>query len=250
MSARIDIKKTQKIVAIAMEKIKAEVDPWLLDEYHRLFKKEVSLFHRSRVAAYLLMLAEQGKTPRLFEHGASEPAARQKGAGRNGAARPERGGSRKSKTGDGSCESQDAMQRYPLAEEDSRWLFFSAGRSRRISPREILGLINTKTALPKEDIGAIRILDHYSFVQVRDTAAEKIIDAMNGYVFRGRALAINYAKSRGEGGGAAEGRGDLPDSGDFPAPAHIESEDDSFALGAEAGDSDQDGGNRPEEKDV
>jgi hypothetical protein len=86
--------------------------------------------------------------------------------------------------------------RYPLSSEESKWLFFSAGRSRRVFPREILGLINTKTAIPREDIGAIRILDNYSFVQVRDTIAEKIIEALNGLNFRGRPLTVNYAKSR------------------------------------------------------
>jgi RNA recognition motif-containing protein len=78
------------------------------------------------------------------------------------------------------------------------------GRSRRVYPREILGLINAKTAVPREDIGAIRILDNYSFVQVRDTVAEKIIEALNGVNFRGRTLAVNYAKFRKEEENGAE----------------------------------------------
>jgi len=223
MDSRIDIEKTQKIVALAMEKIKAEVDPWLLDEYHQAFKKEVSLFHRSRVAAYLLMLLDQGKGPRFLEqtgHGAKGG----KPAGRGGPARQEKGGPRRKGGGERAFQPGDAPragaaggatgggaggadpQRYPLADEDSKWLFFSVGRSRRISPREILSLINTKTALPKDDIGAIRILDNYSFVQVRDTAAEKIIEALSGYIFRGRPLAVNYARSRkDEGDDAAYG---------------------------------------------
>ena len=67
-------------------------------------------------------------------------------------------------------------------------------------PREILGLINSRTGLPREAVGSIRILDNYSFVQVRDSAAEQIIEALNGYTFRGRTLAVNYAKSRKDGG--------------------------------------------------
>jgi RNA recognition motif-containing protein len=33
-------------------------------------------------------------------------------------------------------------------------------------------------------------------VQVKETAAEKIIEALNGINFRGRQLTVNYAKTR------------------------------------------------------
>jgi len=171
MSPRIDKKKTKETIALVIDKIKTEADPVLLDEYLRLFKKEVSLFNRSKAAAYLLMLRDQGKNLSFVQQ--------------NNFARKN---DRRS--------SEEDTPRYPLAEEESKRLFFSVGRSRRVFPREILGLINTKTAIPREDIGAIRILDNYSFVQVRDTVAEKVIEALNGTVFRGRPLTVNYAKSR------------------------------------------------------
>ncbi|MCL2191944.1 MAG: DbpA RNA binding domain-containing protein [Treponema sp.] len=237
MNSRIDTEKTQKIIALVMEKIKGEVDPWLHD-YHFLFKKNVSLFDRSKVAAYLLMLVEQGKGIRSLEqdvaghnargqNAAGHSLPRQKVTGRNGAAKLERGGARKTKGANERHpisvvrnENSDP-QRYPLADEDSKWLFFSVGRSRRISPREILSLINTKTSLPKEDIGAIRIFDNYSFVQVRDTVAETIIEALGGYVFRGRALVVNFAKSRkGEVSSATAAEDEA--YGELSAPADTE----------------------------
>jgi len=171
MSSRIDKKKTKETIALVIDKIKTEADPALLDDYLRLFKKEVSLFYRSKAAAYLLMLCDQGKNLRFVQ--------------RNDFARKN---DRRS--------SEEDTPRYPLAEEESKRLFFSVGRSRRVFPREILGLINTKMAISREDIGAIRILDNYSFVQVRDTVAEKVIEALNGTIFRGRPLTVNYAKSR------------------------------------------------------
>jgi hypothetical protein len=174
MSPRIDKKKTKETIALVIDKIKTEADPVLLDDYLRLFKKEVSLFYRSKAAAYLLMLCDQGKNLRFIQ--------------RNDFARK-----------NNRRFSEEDTPRYPLAEEESKRLFFSVGRSRRVFPREILGLINTKTAIPREDIGAIRILDNYSFVQVRDTAAEKVIEALNGTIFRGRPLTVNYAKSRKDG---------------------------------------------------
>jgi hypothetical protein len=165
MASGFDKEKTKKIMSLVLEKIKTEVDLQTLYEYQSLFKKETSLFNRSKAAAYLLMLCDQGKTLRLTDY---RPAKK---------------------------EPRSDAQRYPMSDKESTRLFFSVGRSRRVFPREILGIINTKTAIPREDIGAIRILDNYSFVQVRSSVAEKIIEALNGMNFRGRPLTVNYAKS-------------------------------------------------------
>jgi len=162
----MDREKAKNTVDLILDKIKTEADPGLLADYYCLFKKEVSLFNRSKVAAYLLMQYDQGKSLRSAK---GEDAV-----------------------------ASDAPRYTPLAEDESKRLFFSIGRSRRVFPREILGLINTKTSVAREDIGVIRILDNYSFVQVRNTVAETIIEALNGVVFRGRPLTVNYAKSRSE----------------------------------------------------
>ena len=189
MDSRIDTEKTRKLVALMTDKIRTEADIRLLDEYQKLFKKEVPLFNRSRVAAYMLMLVEQGK-PLRPEYG-NESRASGRNAARGSGARNDRRTARAARKSEG-----DESARYPLADEDAKWLFFSAGRSRRVVPRDILGLVNLKTALPKEDIGAIRIFDNYSFVQVRDSSVETIMEALNGHIFRGRPLVVNFAKSR------------------------------------------------------
>ena len=139
---------------------------------------------------------------------------------------------RSPRTEDGSGENQRTPPPSVIAlipEEESKRLFLSVGRNRRVFPREILGLITTRTAIPREDIGAIRILDNYSFVQVRDTAAEAIIEALNGHSFRGRTLSVNYAKSR---------RDDDPAPGSLDESGPEETAGDDF-LAPEAGDSEQ-----------
>jgi hypothetical protein len=102
-----------------------------------------------------------------------------------------------------------------------------------------LGLINAKTQIPREDIGAIRILDNYSFIQVRDSAADAIIEALNGQTFRGRVLSVNYARARKDGGKESR-EPDLADAvsamydaggGDAPEP----DEPDSFPADWETG---------------
>ncbi|MDR0600933.1 MAG: DbpA RNA binding domain-containing protein [Treponema sp.] len=188
MSLKFDREKTKKNIAVILDKVKNEADPEILNKYRSLFKREVSLFSRSYVAAYLLMLYEQGNSGRSARHGDGFSG---RGTRRREQEQPENFEGR-------SSHREGEENRYPLAEEDSKYLFISIGRNRRVFPREILGLINAKTAVPKEDVGAIRILDKYSFVQVRDSSADAIIEALNGKPFRGRVLQVNYAHTRRE----------------------------------------------------
>jgi RNA recognition motif-containing protein len=173
MSPQIDSEKVEKNLARILEKIRAEADPQILSVYRSLFKKKVSLFNRSWAAAYLLMLYDQGNSGRT-----------------------ERFHNHKFRKGRDESWNEEERKQYPLSEEESKRLFMSIGRNRRVFPREILGLITTKTDVKREDVGAIRILDNYSFVQVRDTVADGIIEALNGKPFRGRPLTVNYARSR------------------------------------------------------
>ena len=192
MPSRMDKEKTKENISVILEKIEkitTEADLQLLAEYKALFKKEISFFRRSWVTAYLLMLFDQEKG----DSAAGSYAANAKSSRRK---KGDKSSARNADSTNGRNSSDNETSRYPLSDEESRRLFFSVGRSRRVFPREILGIINTKTAVAKEDIGAIRILDNYSFVQVRDTVAEKIIEALNGMSFRGRTLVVNYAKPR------------------------------------------------------
>ena len=224
MIPHIDKEKNKRIIDLVMSTIKTDVDPWLLEEYRRLFKKEVSLFHRSTVAAYFLMLCDQGKSL-AAEGKAPRKAPAEKRKEVSPRAEP---------------------KQYPLADEESKRLFFSMGRSRRVFPREILGLIHTKTGISKEHIGAIRILDNYSFIQVRDTVAEEIIEALNGVHFRGRTLAVNYAKSR------KDGESEFPEAEKPENDAELVADDDIDLADdqADLGQSSEQGQNHSEEEDV
>jgi hypothetical protein len=198
--SQIDSDIVKKRIADILTKIQTEANPQELNEYRSVFKKEVSFFSRSYVAAYLLMQLDRGKAGRSFK------AASAGGDGsRGGRFRKFSRSSEESPRGE--------PKNYPLAEEDSVRLFVGVGRSRKVFPREILGLINTKTAISKDDIGAIRILDNYSFVQVRNTVADTIIDALNGKPFRGKILSVNYARNRKDEGQEFPDNAETPDSG-------------------------------------
>jgi hypothetical protein len=226
MSFNIDREKTRKKIGLVLENIKTKVDPLLLNEYRALFKREVSFFRRSWAAAYLLMLYDQGEKFR-------EPAFN-----------PGRRSSPRRKAAESAGQGEEARQARPeaLPEEESRQLFINIGRSRRVFPREILGLIYGKASVSREDIGSIRIMDNYSFVQARDSVADTIIEALNGKSFRGKVLTVNYARPRREGDEDTEDQAE--DAGAFP-------EDDAAGEIREekTADSEQDD-NRPDEEGV
>jgi hypothetical protein len=174
----IDKEKVKQNITLILDALNIGTDPQMLNEYRSILKKEIPFFRRSWAAAYMLMHFDQQNIP--------------------GISRQSKHRSSNDKAG------QNKARQYPLADEDSRRIFISIGRNRRVFPREILGLVISKTGVSRDDIGAIRILESYSFVQVRDSVADKIIETLNGHVFRGRKLAVNYAKNRND---------DNPDAG-------------------------------------
>jgi ATP-dependent RNA helicase DeaD len=142
-----------------VQKLQAE-NPDTLNHYKKFFTKNVSLFNRSNVAAYLLKLLFEKKTGGLSQ-------------------RPSRAA--------GSLPSR----------QDMKMLFFGLGKNRKVFPRDITRMILTQFPdMDQSDIGDIRILDSYSFVEVAERQAEAIIAALNGSEFRGKTLAVNYGRKK------------------------------------------------------
>lgn len=133
-----------------LQDIHENENPDVLNAYRALFRKKVSVFHRSYVAAYLLKNMNPGFKP---------PAKK--------------------------------TERVDLVS-----LFVGIGKSRRVYPKDLVGLILDTTAARKEDIGSIKILDNYSFVEVAPEKADSIISTLNGMTYRGRTLNVNFAKKR------------------------------------------------------
>ncbi|MDR2767941.1 MAG: RNA-binding protein, partial [Treponema sp.] len=124
-----------------LDEIQTKADPALLNRYRSLFRKEVSFFRRSYMAAYLLFLAEEGFTGRdksrrgRFEKKEQRPSG-DRGEYNDRGDRGERTGRNDRETGSERGE-RDEGPRY-LPEDQSVRLFISIGRNRRIFPREIL----------------------------------------------------------------------------------------------------------------
>jgi hypothetical protein len=189
------------------------------------------------------MLYDQGGLGRFEKKQSRKPG----GSGQAADKRPDKRGrfqDRKAaeKPPAGEAARNDVPRHPPLPDDESKRLFISIGRNRRLFPREILGLINAKTTVSREDIGAIRILDNYSFIQVRDSVADTIIEALNGQSFRGRTLAVNYARARKDDGGESREPdfSELPGGQESTEPTEPD-EADGFFSGQEAGNPEDDG---------
>ena len=167
----LDMEKAKRNIEVIREKMN-DTDIFQLKEYHKLYRKEIALFKRSWAAAWLFMYYDQKEIPAA-------------------ASAPKKTQLKEKKT-------PDEKSEVVMQEDESKKLFISIGKNRRLFPREVITLIMSKTTAAREDIGMIRILDNYSFVQVRDSKSDEIIEKLNGIKFRGRNLTVNYAKPKSD----------------------------------------------------
>lgn len=75
-------------------------------------------------------------------------------------------------------------------------IFVSAGRNRRVHARDLVTLFTSTDDVSRDDIGQIKVLDNYSFVEIEASKAKQAIEALNGTDFRGRKLTVNYARKK------------------------------------------------------
>jgi len=73
-------------------------------------------------------------------------------------------------------------------------LFINIGKNRRVYPSDLIQLITKTADIDKENIGNIKILDNYSFVNVAGKEADKIVSLLDNAEYRGRKLTVNFAK--------------------------------------------------------
>jgi ATP-dependent RNA helicase DeaD len=77
-------------------------------------------------------------------------------------------------------------------------LFISIGKNRRVFPRDLIGFFASKGDIKKGQIGDIKILDSYSFLEIEESVADEAIAKLDGENFRGRRLTVNHAKKKSD----------------------------------------------------
>lgn len=162
----------------AVERVKNEEDPVELNQYKKLFKKNVPFTLRSYVAAYLAK--NSGFTGRRENF-------RNRRDGFKGRGRYDQG------------EKFFRQDREPapgvvIDEELAATVFISIGRNRRVFPRDLISLIVQNSSVERSRIGDIRVLDNYSFVQLYAEDCDKVISSLDGLEYRGRKLSCSYSR--------------------------------------------------------
>ncbi|MBQ6780820.1 MAG: DbpA RNA binding domain-containing protein [Treponema sp.] len=213
----LDMDKVAAFLKDAVAKV--ESDPETLEELKKVFKKNVPLTRRSYVAAYLLKQCS-GSIMRFNARNRFDNV-REDFHGRMEERRPNRYEQRADHApmGEHSDEPRERMPRVQIDPSLATSVFVSIGRNRRVFPRDLVGLFCSVAGIERERIGDIKVLANYSFVQVYTEDAQKVIDALNGYDYRGRKLSVNLSRQKEDGENvAAESEERVPDVENTSAP--------------------------------
>ncbi|MFP3959576.1 MAG: DbpA RNA binding domain-containing protein [Spirochaetaceae bacterium] len=73
-------------------------------------------------------------------------------------------------------------------------VFVGVGKNRKVFPRDLIQLFTNVDGVTGDDIGQIKILDKYSFIEVSKDKAQATIDELSGKEYRGRKLNVNYSR--------------------------------------------------------
>ncbi len=77
-------------------------------------------------------------------------------------------------------------------------LFVSIGKNRQVFSRDLADLFMSKLNLKRPQIGEVKVLENYSFIEVANSRAKDAINALSGTDFKGRKIAVNFARKKKE----------------------------------------------------
>ena len=157
-------KNFSEIIQKIVKKIKEDEDPNELNAFKKIVKKNVPFTLRSYFSAYLFKQMVSGNATSRPQHNTAETAAP---APRPSMNKPDR---------------------------NYKTLFFNIGRSRGLNLQALRKFIIATANIDPEEIGQIKVHDNYSFVDITEETAQAVMDGINSKVYRGRTLAVNFAK--------------------------------------------------------
>ena len=214
----------------AVEKVKTQENPDLLNDIKKVYKKNVPFTLRSYVAAYLTKQCGTHFRPRREFYNDRKNRDYRKD---NQKVDFKQNKSVEETTSE-NTESRTPHPRVQIDEALATTIFVGIGRNRRVYPRDLVGLLISVAGLERDRIGDIRVLANYSFVQLFTEDSDKAINALNGYEYRGRKLSVSYSRQKGDD--SADGEETIPsnvDSGYIDAADQMAKEDAEAYAAAE-----------------
>ncbi len=203
-----------------LDGIRAELsspsDPVMLNQVRSFFRKQIPLHLRSYAAALLILRAagisgsQSGKAnPKakpMDKTQNANPVCRQEARLRRSkeiALKREEAARKQDDPTGGKGEAKPKQSSSPTIPrgrpEGMVPLFVSMGKRQRLRPQELRALIAEKTGMPQEELGRVHLFDNYSFIDVPEANAEKIVIACEGLTLKNRPLEIKPAKKKNEG---------------------------------------------------
>ena len=93
---------------------------------------------------------------------------------------------------------KDSISSAPSMKGGFKSLFLSVGRNSKVFPKDLKELFIAKVGITEAEIGNVKILGTYSFVDIAGAYAQKAIDTLNATDFRGRKITVNYSRKKGK----------------------------------------------------
>ena len=114
---------------------------------------------------------------------------------------------RGARSGRGSrSESRGGRGGHRQAEAGYRRLFINLGKTDGFYPGEVMQFLN-KNVKGRQEVGHIDLLQKFSYIEVPEQDADKVMAALNGASYKGREVRCNDADEGGHGGASRSDRG-------------------------------------------
>ncbi len=140
--------------------LRSNSDPETLKLYHRLIKKNTSFFDRSHLLAFLMANSIDKK------------------------------GNSRSQGG------RNQERREIVPRENMQTIFVGGGKKRGIFTGNIVKFFMEQGGIDKDEIGKIRVLPNYSFVEVPADKADQLVAKLDNTKLNGRPVRVNIAQSK------------------------------------------------------
>lgn len=160
-------------------------NPEEIERIKGIIRKNVSLFSRLDITAYLLMEAASGKGAR---EGRRDRGPRPERAERKDVPRRE-----VSADGEESGE-RKAEKPERIIPEGARTLYLNIGKMKHLYAKDLSKLLQAELGITRDDIYQIRVHDKYSFVTMSEENCSKAIEKLNNQAINGRTARVTYSE--------------------------------------------------------
>ncbi|HOV94667.1 MAG TPA: DbpA RNA binding domain-containing protein [Spirochaetales bacterium] len=174
-----------------MTELKAPADPATLAQVRTMFRKRIPLHLRSYAAALLILRAAG-----LSRQPAGKNAQPRSAAPSSPASVPPASMKRTEKPREARPIKHDMPNRNASMTPSMTPLFVSMGKRQRLHPQQLRDLISEKTGIKASELGRVHLFDNYSFIDIPENEAMRVIEAVNGAMLGGKVLEVKPARKR------------------------------------------------------